>query len=152
MQRSPEGSGLVLRLRLWRRDGRLHPVDSIPALFDLLAIAAGNSRGSLALVAGLFTRAKSDHDYREIHLRRYRDEGVPMAGHDSMLLNLSGAHGPYFTRTLVVLYDSDGNTGVGDTPGGEQIQRTLVEARDMVVGKKVSAYNAVSQEHISGQE
>ena len=23
---------------------------------------------------------------------------VPVAGHDSMLLNLSGAHGPYFTR------------------------------------------------------
>jgi len=35
----------------------VHPVDSIPALFDLLAIAAGNSRGSLALVAGLLTRA-----------------------------------------------------------------------------------------------
>jgi hypothetical protein len=23
---------------------------------------------------------------------------IPMAGHDSVLLNLSGAHGPYFTR------------------------------------------------------
>ena len=23
---------------------------------------------------------------------------VPVAGHDSMLLNLSGAHGPFFTR------------------------------------------------------
>ena len=71
---------------------------------------------------------------------------IPIAGHDSMLLNLSGAHGPYFTRNLVVLHDSDGNTGVGETPGGEQIQRTLVEARDIVVGKKVSAYNAVLAE------
>ena len=27
---------------------------------------------------------------------------IPVAGHDSMLLNLSGAHGPFFTRNLVV--------------------------------------------------
>ncbi len=38
---------------------------------------------------------------------------IPIAGHDSMLLNLSGAHGPYFTRNLVILTDSEGNTGVG---------------------------------------
>ncbi len=43
---------------------------------------------------------------------------VPIAGHDSMLLNLSGAHGPFFTRNLVILKDSDGNTGVGEVPGG----------------------------------
>ena len=36
---------------------------------------------------------------------------VPVAGHDSMLLNLSGAHAPLFTRNLVVLKDSIGNTG-----------------------------------------
>ncbi len=28
---------------------------------------------------------------------------VPVAGQDSMLLNLSGAHGPFFTRNLVIL-------------------------------------------------
>ena len=33
---------------------------------------------------------------------------VPVAGHDSMLLNLSGAHGPFFTRNLVILTDSRG--------------------------------------------
>ena len=44
---------------------------------------------------------------------------VPLAGHDSMLLNLSGAHGPFFTRNLVILQDSAGNTGVGEVPGGE---------------------------------
>lgn len=27
---------------------------------------------------------------------------VPVAGHDSMLLNLSGAHGPFFTRNVVI--------------------------------------------------
>ena len=31
---------------------------------------------------------------------------IPVAGQDSMLLNLSGAHAPYFTRNLVVLKDS----------------------------------------------
>ena len=37
---------------------------------------------------------------------------VPVAGHDSMLMNLSGAHGPFFTRNLLILTDSAGNTGV----------------------------------------
>ena len=30
---------------------------------------------------------------------------VPVAGHDGMLLNLSGAHGPFFTRNIVILKD-----------------------------------------------
>ena len=45
---------------------------------------------------------------------------IPVAGRDSMLLNLSGAHGPFFTRNLVVLTDSAGRTGVGEVPGGEK--------------------------------
>jgi hypothetical protein len=43
---------------------------------------------------------------------------IPVAGHDSMLLNLSGAHGPFFTRNIVILKDNAGNTGVGEVPGG----------------------------------
>ena len=39
---------------------------------------------------------------------------VPVAGYDSMLLNLCGAHGPFFTRNIVILQDSLGNTGVGE--------------------------------------
>ena len=35
---------------------------------------------------------------------------VPVAGHDSMLMNLSGAHGPFFTRNLLILTDSAGHT------------------------------------------
>jgi len=50
---------------------------------------------------------------------------IPVAGHDSMLLNLSGAHGPFFTRNIVVLTDNAGNTGVGEVPGGEKIRRVL---------------------------
>jgi glucarate dehydratase len=68
---------------------------------------------------------------------------VPLAGHDSMLLNLSGAHGPFFTRNLVILNDSHGNTGVGEVPGGESIRRTLEDARPIVVGRGIGAFNAV---------
>ncbi len=68
---------------------------------------------------------------------------IPVAGQDSMLLNLSGAHAPYFTRNLVILTDSAGNTGVGEVPGGEKIRRTLEEARDLVVGKTLGTWNNV---------
>ena len=68
---------------------------------------------------------------------------VPVAGHDSMLLNLSGAHAPFFTRNLVILTDSHGNTGVGEVPGGEPIRQTLEEAAALVVGRHVGEYNAV---------
>ena len=33
---------------------------------------------------------------------------IPVAGRDSMLLNLSGAHGPFFTRNIAILTDSAG--------------------------------------------
>jgi glucarate dehydratase len=68
---------------------------------------------------------------------------VPVAGRDSMLLNLSGAHGPYFTRNLVILTDSDGRTGVGEVPGGPAITETLTEARDLVLGARVGAHDQV---------
>src|SRR6478735_5629023 len=71
---------------------------------------------------------------------------VPIAGHDSMLLNLSGAHAPYFTRNLVVLTDSDGNTGVGEVPGGEPIRRTLEDARAIVTGRSIGDHHAVLNE------
>lgn len=68
---------------------------------------------------------------------------VPVAGHDSMLLNLSGAHAPFFTRNLVLLTDSAGNTGVGEVPGGEKIRRVLEDSRSFVEGRSVAAYRAV---------
>lgn len=60
-----------------------------------------------------------------------------------MLLNLSGAHGPFFTRNLLILTDSAGNTGVGEVPGGEGIRKTLEDARPLVVGQAVGAWLAV---------
>jgi glucarate dehydratase len=68
---------------------------------------------------------------------------IPVAGHDSMLLNLSGAHGPFFTRNLVVLTDSTGATGLGEVPGGEGIRQTLEDAKDLVVGRPISAWNRI---------
>jgi glucarate dehydratase len=68
---------------------------------------------------------------------------VPVAGEDSMLLNLSGAHGPYFTRNVVLLIDSAGHTGVGEVPGGEKIRRVLEAARELVVGRQLGEYSAV---------
>jgi glucarate dehydratase len=68
---------------------------------------------------------------------------IPVAGHDSMLLNLSGAHGPLFTRNIVILKDNSGHTGVGEVPGGERIRKTLEQAAQLVVGRLVSDYTAV---------
>jgi len=68
---------------------------------------------------------------------------IPVAGHDSMLLNLSGAHGPFFTRNVVLLRDNAGRMGVGEVPGGEKIRQTLEEARSLVLGQPVGNYAAV---------
>lgn len=68
---------------------------------------------------------------------------IPVAGHDSMLLNLSGAHAPFFTRNLVILSDSSGRTGVGEVPGGEKIRQILEESRALVEGQPIGHYNQV---------
>ena len=62
---------------------------------------------------------------------------IPVAGRDSMLLNLSGAHGPFFTRNILILTDSSGNTGIGEVPGGEKIRKTLEDARQWVEGQSI---------------
>ena len=68
---------------------------------------------------------------------------IPVAGQDSMLLNLSGAHGPYFTRNIVIISDNAGRTGLGEVPGGERIRQTLEEAKSLVVGQSIGAYGAI---------
>ena len=65
---------------------------------------------------------------------------IPVAGRDSMLLNLSGAHGPFFTRNLLLLTDSAGRTGIGEVPGGEKIRQTLDDAAALVVGQPIGVY------------
>jgi glucarate dehydratase len=71
---------------------------------------------------------------------------VPVAGRDSMLLNLSGAHGPYFTRNLLILTDSAGNTGAGEVPGGERIRQTLEDAAPLVLGQPLGSQQRIVAE------
>ena len=68
---------------------------------------------------------------------------IPVAGRDSMLLNLSGAHGPFFTRNLLLLTDSLGHVGIGEVPGGEKIRQTLEEARELIEGHCLGDWNRI---------
>lgn len=77
---------------------------------------------------------------------------IPVAGHDSMLLNIGGAHNAYFTRNIVVLTDNAGHTGIGEAPGGEVIYQTLVEAIPMVLGQDVARLNKVVQQVHKGNQ
>jgi glucarate dehydratase len=70
---------------------------------------------------------------------------IPVAGRDSMLLNLSGAHAPFFTRNVVVLTDDAGHTGAGEVPGGEKIRQVLEQARSTIVGGAIASYNEILQ-------
>jgi len=67
----------------------------------------------------------------------------PVAGRDSMLLNLSGAHAPYFTRNVLVLEDSSGNIGISEVPGGQKITRGLEDSRSLVLGQSIGNYKQV---------
>jgi glucarate dehydratase len=71
---------------------------------------------------------------------------VPVAGRDSMLLNLSGAHSPFFTRNLAILTDSAGRSGVGEVPGGERIRQTIEDAAPLVVGRPIGDVQRVLRE------
>jgi glucarate dehydratase len=66
---------------------------------------------------------------------------IPVAGHDSMLLNLCGAHAPYFTRILVLLEDSAGHIGMGEVPGSDGILRTLQRLVPLVAGTEIARRN-----------
>lgn len=68
---------------------------------------------------------------------------IPVAGHDSMLLNLSGAHGPFFTRNITIVTDSEGRTGLGEVPGGEAIRSTIEEAGALLTGAPVAKYRSI---------
>ncbi|EMY32826.1 glucarate dehydratase [Arthrobacter crystallopoietes BAB-32] len=70
-------------------------------------------------------------------------EVVPVAGHDSMLLNLSGAHGPFFTRNVAIITDSDGRTGLGEVPGGEKIRATIEDAGRIIIGQPVARFRSL---------
>jgi glucarate dehydratase len=70
---------------------------------------------------------------------------IPVAGNDSMLLNLSGAHAPFFTRNVVVLTDDAGHTGAGEVPGGSAISQVLEQASASILHRPVTAYHEILQ-------
>ncbi|HJG31114.1 glucarate dehydratase [Collinsella tanakaei] len=70
-------------------------------------------------------------------------EVYPVAGYDSMLLNLSGAHGPYFTRNIVILTDSEGVEGISEVPGSTKITEVLNEIDDLVIGQPIGQYKNI---------
>jgi glucarate dehydratase len=95
---------------------------------------------------GAFTKTSAEHERFTAagHSPRVASmRVVPVAGQDSMLLNLSGAHGPYFTRNLVVLTDEAGHTGAGEVPGGEKIRQILEDSKPLVIGSEVASVNAI---------
>jgi glucarate dehydratase len=71
---------------------------------------------------------------------------IPVAGFDSMLLNLSGAHSPFFTRNIIILSDNAGHTGIGEVPGGDRIRKVLEESRNLVIGRPIGTYNNILDE------
>jgi glucarate dehydratase len=70
-------------------------------------------------------------------------EVIPVAGRDSMLLNLSGAHAPFFTRNILILTDDNGNYGLGEVPGGELIRRNLENAKKFIIGESLGEYKNI---------
>ncbi len=68
---------------------------------------------------------------------------IPVAGYDSMLLNLSGAHSPFFTRNVVILKDNAGHTGVSEVPGGDRIRQVLEDSKTFVINKSIGSYNDI---------
>ena len=80
---------------------------------------------------------------------------IPVAGYESMLLNLSGAHSPFFTRNIVILKDTAGHTGVSEVPGGERIRQVLEGSKTLVINKPIGSYNNILNEvrkHFSEQD
>jgi glucarate dehydratase len=69
-----------------------------------------------------------------------RMQVIPVAGRDSMLLNLCGAHAPFFTRILVLLEDSAGHTGMGEVPGSNGILLALEKLVPLVTGTEIGRH------------
>ena len=73
-------------------------------------------------------------------------EVYPVAGYDSMLLNLSGAHGPMFTRNVTIMWTDEGKTGVSEVPGGPKIENIIKGSKNLIIGTQIGDYKRVLQE------
>lgn len=70
---------------------------------------------------------------------------IPVAGYDSMLMTLSGAHAPLFTRNLVILKDNAGHTGIGEIHGGDYTCDCLNMVKPLVEGQPIANYRQILQ-------
>jgi glucarate dehydratase len=68
---------------------------------------------------------------------------TPVAGRDHMLLNLCGAHGPFFIRNIVILEDDTGRLGLGEVPGGEGIRKALERVIPLIEGREIGRLNEI---------
>ena len=68
---------------------------------------------------------------------------IPVAGYDSMLMTLSGAHAPFFTRNIVILEDNLGHTGIGEIHGGDYTCDSLKSVIPLVVGQEIGRYKGI---------
>lgn len=68
---------------------------------------------------------------------------VPVAGFDSMLLTLSGAHAPLFTRNIIIVTDDSGNEGIGEIHGGDDIAKMLTSYESIIIGRPISEYRGI---------
>ena len=69
----------------------------------------------------------------------------PVAGYDSMLLNLSGAHGPFFTRNVTIMWTDEGQMGVSEVPGGPKITKIIEGAKDFIIGSSIGEFKNILQ-------
>ncbi len=53
---------------------------------------------------------------------------IPVAGHDGMLMNLSGARMPFFTRNIVIIKDNSIACRGRRDSGRRKIRKTLEDA------------------------
>lgn len=67
----------------------------------------------------------------------------PVAGYDSMLMTVTGAHSPWFTRNVVVITDSSGNRGIGEVHGGDAILQSLRGYRPFLLGKRIGDWKGI---------
>jgi glucarate dehydratase len=75
---------------------------------------------------------------------------IPVAGYDSMLLSLSGAHGPFYTRNIVIMRDNTGNVGLGEVHGGDAIKENLESYKPFLIGKRIGDYRGILNSIKSG--
>lgn len=75
-----------------------------------------------------------------------RMEVIPVAGYDSMLMTLSGAHAPVFTRNIVILTDSSGHEGIGEIHGGDYALSFLRCLIPLVEGREIGSYRHILQD------